>query len=161
MPAEKPFKLPPVRAVDAVRRRLLRVEQRMVPAPAAVLDLTTGAWVSRAIYTATKFGIADVLSDGPRGAEEIARKVDADPDYAACSGCWRAEEFSLSMATAGSRSHRWRMHCAPTHPHPCGASCCTSGIRTTGSIGPSAVFGADRPAQRRRAARQADVRVAG
>lgn len=24
------------------------------------------------------------------------------------------------MATAGSRSHRWRMHCAPTHPHPCG-----------------------------------------
>ena len=58
MPAEKPSKLPPIRvarAVDAVRRRLRRVEQRMVPAPA-------------------------VLSDGPRSAEEIARKVDADPD---------------------------------------------------------------------------------
>jgi Dimerisation domain len=83
MPAEKPSKLPPVRvarAVDAVRRRLRRVEQRMAPAPAAVLDLITGAWVSRAIYTATKFGIADALSDGPRSAEEIARKVDADPD---------------------------------------------------------------------------------
>ena len=64
MPAEKPPKLPPVRvarAVDAVRRRMRRVEQRMVPAPAAVLDLVTGAWVSRAIYTAAKFGIADVL----------------------------------------------------------------------------------------------------
>ena len=83
MPADKPAKLPPVRvarAVDAVRRRIRRVEQRMVPAPAAVLDLMTGAWVSRAIYTATKFGIADVLSDGPRSAEEIALKVDANPD---------------------------------------------------------------------------------
>ena len=52
----------------------------MVPAPAAVLELMTGAWVSRAIYTATKYGIADVLQDGPRSAEE----------------------FSLSMATIGS-----------------------------------------------------------
>jgi hypothetical protein len=84
IPAENPPKLPPVRvarAVDAVRRRMRRVEQRMVPAPAAVLDLVTGAWVSRAIYTAAKFGIADVLSEGPRSAEE----------------------FSLSMATAGVR----------------------------------------------------------
>ena len=55
MPPDKPAKLPPLRvarAVDAVRRRIRRVEQRMVPAPAAVLDLMTGAWVSRAIYTA-------------------------------------------------------------------------------------------------------------
>jgi hypothetical protein len=46
MPADKPARLPPVRvarAVDAVRRRLRRAEQRMVPAPAAVLDLMTGA----------------------------------------------------------------------------------------------------------------------
>jgi C-methyltransferase len=83
MPAEKPAKLSPVRvarAVDVVRRRMRRVEQRMVPAPAAVLELMTGAWVSRAIYTATKFGIADVLQDGPRSADE----------------------FSLPMATTGS-----------------------------------------------------------
>jgi hypothetical protein len=83
MPADKPARLPPVRvarAVDAVRRRLRRAEQRMVPAPAAVLDLMTGAWVSRAIYTAAKFGIADVLSDGPRSALEIAHEVDANPD---------------------------------------------------------------------------------
>jgi hypothetical protein len=49
------------------------VEQRMVPAAAAVLELMGGAWVSRAIYTATKLGIADVLHEGPRSAEEIAR----------------------------------------------------------------------------------------
>jgi hypothetical protein len=48
MPAEKLARLPPVRvarAVDAVCRRMRRVEQRMVPAPAAVLELMTGAWV--------------------------------------------------------------------------------------------------------------------
>jgi hypothetical protein len=106
LPAEKPARLPPVRvarAVDAVRRRMRRVEQRMVPAPAAVLELMGGAWVSRAIYTAAKFGIADVLHDGPRSAEEIAREVGETPmRYAACSGCSRAEEFSLPMATTGS-----------------------------------------------------------
>ena len=45
MPADKPAKLPPVRvarAVDTVRRRMRCVEQRMMPAPAAVLDLMTG-----------------------------------------------------------------------------------------------------------------------
>jgi hypothetical protein len=78
MPAEKPARLPPARvarAVDAVRRRMRRAEQRMVPAPAAVLELMGGAWVSRAIYTATKFGIADVLGDGPRSAEEFSLPV--------------------------------------------------------------------------------------
>jgi hypothetical protein len=83
MTAETPRKLPPARVahvVDAVRRRLRRVEQRMVPAHAAVLDLMTGAWVSRAIYTAANFGIADALSEGPLTAQAIAQKVDADPD---------------------------------------------------------------------------------
>jgi C-methyltransferase len=82
MPAEKPAKLPPVRVARRRRgrRRMRRVEQRMVPAPAAVLELMTGAWVSRAIYTATKFGIADARQDGPRSADE----------------------FSLPMATTGS-----------------------------------------------------------
>ncbi len=82
-PAEKPAKLPPVRvvrAVDAVRRGMRRIERRMVPAPAAVLELMGGAWVSRAIYIATKLGIADVLHDGPRSAEEIAGEVGANPD---------------------------------------------------------------------------------
>jgi hypothetical protein len=62
-----------------------------------------GAWVSRAIYTATKFGIADVLHDGPRSAEEIAREVDAKADAVRrLLRMARAEEFSLPMATTGS-----------------------------------------------------------
>lgn len=83
MTAEKSPKLPPARVarvVDAIRRRLRRAEQKMVPPPVAVLDLMTGAWVARAIYTAAKFGIADVLSAGPQSAETIAGKVGANPD---------------------------------------------------------------------------------
>lgn len=76
-------KLPPayvVGAVDSVRRRLGRVEQKMVPAPVRILDMMTGAWVAQAIYTATKLGIADVLHDGPLTAGAIAEKVGANPD---------------------------------------------------------------------------------
>ena len=60
-------KLPPARiarVVDSVRRRLHRVDQKLVPAPIAVQDMMTGAFFARAIYTAAKFGVADVLRDG-------------------------------------------------------------------------------------------------
>jgi hypothetical protein len=76
-------KLPPAsiaRVVDSVRRRLRRIDQKLVPAPIAVLDMMTGAFFARAIYTAAKFGIADMLSDGPLTAETIAQQVDANPD---------------------------------------------------------------------------------
>jgi hypothetical protein len=76
-------KLPPARvtrAVDAVRRRLRRFEQKLVPPPIAVLDMMAAAFFARAIYTAAKFGIADVLSRGPRTAEAIANQVGANPD---------------------------------------------------------------------------------
>lgn len=76
-------KVPPARiagVIDSVRRRLRRVDQKLVPAPIAVLDMMTAAMITRAIYTATKFGIADVLNDGPLTAEAIAERVDANPD---------------------------------------------------------------------------------
>lgn len=68
------------RVVDSFRSRLHRIDQKLVPAPAAVQELMTGAFFARAIYTAAKFGIADVLSDGPLTAEAIAQRVDANPD---------------------------------------------------------------------------------
>jgi hypothetical protein len=76
-------KLPPARIagfVDSVRRRLRRVDQKLVPAPIAVLDMMTAAIITRAIYTATKFGIADVLNDGPLTTDAIAKRIDANPD---------------------------------------------------------------------------------
>jgi hypothetical protein len=42
-------------------------------------QMIVGSWVSRAIYVAAKFRIADHLKDGPRGAEELAAAVDVAP----------------------------------------------------------------------------------
>jgi hypothetical protein len=52
------------RVVDSFRRRLHRIDQKLVPAPAAVQDMMTGAFFARAIYTAAKFGIADAVTRG-------------------------------------------------------------------------------------------------
>jgi DNA-binding Lrp family transcriptional regulator len=45
-----------------------------------LLDLVVGAWRSQAICVAAELGLADVLKDGPRSTEEIARAVDASED---------------------------------------------------------------------------------
>jgi hypothetical protein len=39
----------------------------------------TGYWVSQAIHVAAKLGIADLLQDGPKSSEELARAVGTDP----------------------------------------------------------------------------------
>src|SRR5262245_16421112 len=41
--------------------------------------MMTGYWVSQAIHVAAKLGLADVLQDGPKSSEELARAVGADP----------------------------------------------------------------------------------
>lgn len=48
--------------------------------PVALLDLALGSMITQAIYVAAELGIADLLSDGPLPAEEIARKVNAHPE---------------------------------------------------------------------------------
>src|SRR5262245_65927385 len=39
----------------------------------AMLQMITGFWVSRAIYVAAKLGLADLVKDGPKTADELAR----------------------------------------------------------------------------------------
>lgn len=39
----------------------------------SLLELTSGYWVSQAIYAVAKLGIADLLKDGPKSCEELAR----------------------------------------------------------------------------------------
>jgi O-methyltransferase domain/Dimerisation domain len=76
-------RLPPVpigRFIEAVRRQLRQVQQRMVPASTNVFEMMTGSWVARAIYVATELGIPDVLSSGPLPPEAIADKVGANPE---------------------------------------------------------------------------------
>lgn len=45
-----------------------------------LMEMVVGGCTAQAIYTAAKLGIADVLAEGPRTAEEIAAKVEAHPD---------------------------------------------------------------------------------
>src|SRR5207244_4077912 len=49
--------------------------------PQEQLDrMITGYWISQAIYAAAKFGIADLLRDGPRSAEQLAQATSTNPD---------------------------------------------------------------------------------
>jgi hypothetical protein len=42
--------------------------------------MITGYWISQAIYAAAKFGIADLLKNGPRTAEQLAEATSTNPD---------------------------------------------------------------------------------
>ena len=44
-----------------------------VPPSVALLQLAAGFWISRAISVAAKLGIADLLGEGPRGCDDLAR----------------------------------------------------------------------------------------
>jgi hypothetical protein len=46
----------------------------------ALLDLIAGKWISQAVSVGAELGIADILSDGPRSAEDIATIAGASPD---------------------------------------------------------------------------------
>jgi SAM-dependent methyltransferase len=54
------------------------VEQEVPPA-AAMMGVITGYWVSQAVGVVALLGVADHLRDGPRGSEELAEAVGADP----------------------------------------------------------------------------------
>ncbi|MUL82627.1 hydroxyneurosporene methyltransferase [Mycobacterium sp. CBMA247] len=56
------------------------MHQRAVPPPAAMLEMILGAWVAQGIAAAAQLGVADALSGGPLHPEELARRVDANPD---------------------------------------------------------------------------------
>ncbi|HEY1839093.1 MAG TPA: methyltransferase [Mycobacterium sp.] len=68
------------RAVEWVRHHLYRFNQALTPAPAAMMEMIIASWLSQAITAAAELGVADALADGPLTIEELAAKVDADPD---------------------------------------------------------------------------------
>ncbi|HEU4360968.1 MAG TPA: methyltransferase [Mycobacterium sp.] len=76
-------KVPPTRlahAIEAARHYLLRLHQKMVPAPVAMSEMVLAGWTAQAITAAADLAVADALSDGPLHSAELARRVDADPD---------------------------------------------------------------------------------
>jgi C-methyltransferase len=77
------LKVPPVplvRVVERTRHHLLRLHQLLAPPPAAMVELITAMWLSQAITVAAELGIADALAERPMAIDELARKVDANPD---------------------------------------------------------------------------------
>jgi hypothetical protein len=49
-----------------------------IPAEVQLLQMVSGAFVSAAIYTAAKLGIADLLSDGPKTSADLAAETETD-----------------------------------------------------------------------------------
>jgi DNA-binding Lrp family transcriptional regulator len=76
-------KLPPprlARVVEWTRHLLYRLHQRLVPPPAAMMEMITATWTSQAITVAAQLGIADALASGPLSIEDLADRVGADAD---------------------------------------------------------------------------------
>jgi hypothetical protein len=75
--------VPPVaaaRVVERLRHHLYRLNQRLTPPPAAMMEMIIATWVSQAVTVAAELGLADALADGPLTIDELAAGVDADPD---------------------------------------------------------------------------------
>lgn len=76
-----PGKAPPLALVgmgQAVRNGLESLRRRLAPPSVAMMELSRGFVVPRAIYAAASLGIADHLADGPRSVAELAAATGAD-----------------------------------------------------------------------------------
>jgi C-methyltransferase len=76
-------KAPPAklaRVVEWIRHYLHRLNQRLTPAPAAMMEMIIATWTSQAITVAAQLGVADALANGPLPIEELAAQVGADAD---------------------------------------------------------------------------------
>src|ERR1700759_5299642 len=83
MDESMPTSAPPAilaRVVEWVRHHLYRLNQRLVPAPAAMMEMVIATWTSQAIAVAAELGVADTLADGPLPIDELAARVGADAD---------------------------------------------------------------------------------
>lgn len=83
-----------------------------VSLPDTLLQMITGMLVSPAIYVAAKLGIADLLKDGAKSSEEMAKstQVDAQSLY----------RVLRALASVGCLGKYWgrRSH-TPIFPHIC------------------------------------------
>lgn len=78
----RPAVTPPaaaIRLLMSARGALSRLHKSSAPASVAMMEMAVGAWLTQALYAAVRLGIADELRGGPLTADEVARRVDADP----------------------------------------------------------------------------------
>ena len=92
--------------------------QPSTPPQADVLQIIFGQWVASSVGCLARFGIPDLVKDGPKSAEELAAKVGANPDAlyrlmraTACVGI-------LSEGTDGkfSQTPRSEVLCSDSQP---------------------------------------------
>ena len=79
----RPARVPPAtlaRGVEWTRHHLLRLHQRLLPAPAAMMEMIVAGWPAQAITAAAELGIADALAEGPLPIDELAVRVGANAD---------------------------------------------------------------------------------
>jgi hypothetical protein len=72
--------VPLVNAVQRIRHHLLRLHQGLAPAPAAMAEFIMAAWMAQSITVAADLRIADALAEEPLGLDELARRVECNPD---------------------------------------------------------------------------------
>src|SRR5271163_460897 len=68
------------RVVEWIRHHLYRLNQRLLPAPAAMMEMIIATWTSQAVTVAAELGVADALAEGPLPIDELAARVGADAD---------------------------------------------------------------------------------
>ncbi|MFH0864649.1 MAG: methyltransferase [Bacteroidota bacterium] len=69
-------KLPPIfiiRLVEKLKSFLKNLERKLTPNEVILIDYVTHFWAGRAIGVATELNIPDILQDGPKHIEELAR----------------------------------------------------------------------------------------
>lgn len=78
-----PARVPPprvARAVERARHHLSRLHLRTAPSYVAMMELIVNSWTSQAISATVQLGVADALADGPLRLDDLATRVNADPD---------------------------------------------------------------------------------
>lgn len=69
-----------VNAVQSVQSGFLNFANQLSPPFVQVLALATGVMSSQVIYAAAKLGIADLLKNGPKSSEYLAKETDCNSD---------------------------------------------------------------------------------
>ena len=64
-----------------IRRSLLKLSEKFVPAPVTLYEKAQGLWISRAIVTACELHLADLLAPGPRDIQSLSAESKTDPDF--------------------------------------------------------------------------------
>jgi hypothetical protein len=69
-----------------------------------IFEIATGYWASQAVYVAEKLGIADLLAEGPKSSEEIARATGANGN-----AIYRLLRALASLGVLAHEHHRFHL----------------------------------------------------